>query len=52
MFPYIEKISIENINDVLVDIEINIPKSVSENDFSPVHLVLTGKNGSGKTRDQ
>lgn len=49
MFPYIEKISIENINDVLVDIEINIPKSVSENDFSPVHLVLTGKNGSGKT---
>lgn len=49
MFPYIEKIAIENINDVLVDIEIDIPKSVSENDFLPVHLVLTGKNGSGKT---
>lgn len=49
MFPYIEKIAIENINDVLVDIEINIPKSVPENDFLPVHLVLTGKNGSGKT---
>lgn len=50
MVPYIKKIQIRNIHNILKNIVIPI----DDNDHpltpsSPVHLFLTGKNGSGKT---